>query len=329
MKLHKIHIREFKSVWDSNSFDIDRVACLVGKNESGKTAVLQALYRLNPIVDNDGDFDITNDYPRSEVENYQQDIENKRRQHATVVEATFRLEQAELEAIRNEYGEGVLAKPEIVVSKGYAKNSEKKSALLVDVPVVQSALVKNLVDNFELPQDIKGDAARNTTLAELAGFLTKESQRQEKAVADATAAANQIQDEAEKAAALEKSKALAESEQAKALRARLTDLLKQKNIGLQIWQTILIPHFPKFLYFDEYYQMRGHDNVEALIGRKTAGKLLPSDHPLLGLIDLARLDLQKLTSPSSTQDLKNKGLRELEWVNFDDFTGPATSKSVS
>jgi len=27
----------------------DGVTCLVGKNESGKTAVLQALYRLNPV----------------------------------------------------------------------------------------------------------------------------------------------------------------------------------------------------------------------------------------------------------------------------------------
>ena len=54
MKLRTIRIREFKSVWDSGPFDVDRVACLVGKNEAGKTAILQALYRLNPIVESDG-----------------------------------------------------------------------------------------------------------------------------------------------------------------------------------------------------------------------------------------------------------------------------------
>src|SRR3990172_285552 len=120
MKLRTIRVREFKSVWDSNPFEVERVACLVGKNEAGKTAVLQALYRLNPFVGDDGNFDVTDDYPRSEVENYQQDVETGRRQHAVVVEATFDLEPTELDAISKEYGHGVLARPEVVVSKGYA-----------------------------------------------------------------------------------------------------------------------------------------------------------------------------------------------------------------
>ena len=122
MKLRSVRVREFQSVWDSNPFEIDRVACLVGKNESGKTALLQALYRLNPIVARDGNFDVTDDYPRSEVENYQQDIETKRRTHAVVIEATFELEKPELNAIIDEYGDGVLARPEVVISKGYTRN---------------------------------------------------------------------------------------------------------------------------------------------------------------------------------------------------------------
>lgn len=49
MKLKKVHITEYRSIWDSNEFDIDDITCLVGKNEAGKTAILQALYKLNPI----------------------------------------------------------------------------------------------------------------------------------------------------------------------------------------------------------------------------------------------------------------------------------------
>jgi hypothetical protein len=52
--------------------------------------------------------------------------------------------------------------------------------------------------------------------------------------------------------------------------------------------------------------MTGHDNVQALKERKVANELKRSDHPLLGLIELARLDLDKLLAPDSTQDLKNK-----------------------
>jgi ABC-type cobalamin/Fe3+-siderophores transport system ATPase subunit len=46
--------------------------CLVGKNEAGKTALLEAIYRLNPIIETDGNFDVTDDFPRSTVEDYSQ-----------------------------------------------------------------------------------------------------------------------------------------------------------------------------------------------------------------------------------------------------------------
>ena len=59
MKLTKVRITEFQSIRDSNEFEIGDVTCLVGKNEAGKTALLKALYRLNPIIETEGDFDVT------------------------------------------------------------------------------------------------------------------------------------------------------------------------------------------------------------------------------------------------------------------------------
>ena len=36
---------------------------------------------------------------------------------------------------------------------------------------------------------------------------------------------------------------------------------------------------PKFLYFDEYYQMKGQDNLEALMGRAASGtSRTPTNH---------------------------------------------------
>lgn len=305
MKLRSVRVKEFKSIWDSNTFDVDRVACLVGKNEAGKTAILQALYRLNPIVESDGNFDVTDDYPRSEVEDYNQDVESGRRKHAIVVEATFELEAPEREAIRDEYGEGVLEKPEVVVSKGYAKTDKGICQLHVDVSVVESSLVKNLVKSFDLPETLAEEVTEFVTLAKMSEYLSETGQKQDEAVAAAQNKAGAIEDEAEKAAALEESKTLAESEQAKALRTKLAELMKQKPLGLHIWRNFLKPNFPKFLYFDEYYQMRGHDNVETLKQRKADNRLNPSDYPLLGLIELARLDLDELVTQTRTRELKN------------------------
>jgi energy-coupling factor transporter ATP-binding protein EcfA2 len=192
------------------------------------------------------------------------------------------------------------------VSKGYAKNESGKSQLFVSVPVDEAAIVKNLVDSFDLPDGLKSLALRNTSFATLNKFLTEVGKQADQAVTTAQTAANAITDEAEKAAALEKSKTLAESEQAKALRIKLGQLIKQKDLGMHIWNTILAPYFPKFLYFDEYYQMQGHDNIEALKKRKAENKPLRSDHPLLGLIDLARISLDSVLAFTNTQDLKNK-----------------------
>ena len=50
MKLKRVRITDFQSVLDSTEFEIGDVTCLVGKNEAGKTALLKALYRLNPIT---------------------------------------------------------------------------------------------------------------------------------------------------------------------------------------------------------------------------------------------------------------------------------------
>ena len=141
MKLHTFRIKEFKSIWDSNEVEIDRVGCLVGKNEAGKTAILQALYRLNPIVEEEGEFDVTDDYPRSKVEDYQQDIESNQRSHGIVVEAKFKLDEHEIEAIRNKYGEGVLESPEVIISKGYARNDKDKCTRYVYVPIAEHVLL--------------------------------------------------------------------------------------------------------------------------------------------------------------------------------------------
>ena len=87
MKLSRIEITDYKSIRRSNEFEIGGITCLVGKNESGKTAVLQALYKLNPVVPDHGRFDVTDEYPRAEVEEYRQRVEADELDPAVVVRA--------------------------------------------------------------------------------------------------------------------------------------------------------------------------------------------------------------------------------------------------
>ena len=52
--------------------------------------------------------------------------------------------------------------------------------------------------------------------------------------------------------------------------------------------------------------MKGQANLNALISREDAKKLEDSDYPLIGLINLARLDHRKLVEAKNTTELKNK-----------------------
>ena len=72
-------------------------------------------------------------------------------------------------------------------------------------------------------------------------------------------------------------------------------------VGELIW-----PYAPKFMYFDEYFQMRGGEDLQALIGREQNGELRNSDRPLLGFIRLARTEPEKLLNPRTTEELRNR-----------------------
>ena len=122
MKLVKAHIAEFQSIQDSSEFDVGDVTCLVGKNESGKTAILTALYCLHPIIEEHGEFDVTDDYPRRAVTDYQDDVEAGRRTPAKVVTATYALEADDNAAVAAVFGSDCLKdkKPTLTLEKGYS-----------------------------------------------------------------------------------------------------------------------------------------------------------------------------------------------------------------
>jgi energy-coupling factor transporter ATP-binding protein EcfA2 len=115
MRLRRARVTNYRSIDDSGWVSIDNVTCLVGKNESGKTAFLQALRRLNPVSGSDADFDLK-DYPRKGYVRY-------RRSHkdapATVVRCEFQLSGEEMADIETAFGPNVLNSPRVIASKGY------------------------------------------------------------------------------------------------------------------------------------------------------------------------------------------------------------------
>jgi predicted ATP-dependent endonuclease of OLD family len=298
MKLTTVECFDFKSVRTSNPFNIGDVTCLVGKNESGKTTILEALYRLNPIVPEDGNFDITDDYPRIDVADYEAAIRKGKQSHAVAVRATFTLEDEEITELAKTFG-NVLPNAQLRLAKGY------DTRLDYDCDPDETAAAASFVDKAQLPAEISNEAKSSQTLAALLNYLTTKADEQSDAVQAAKAKANALENAEEKAKALDDANRLAESQAAQQLRTRLTEI---QTIGIKqhLWESFLSRRVPKFLYFDEYYQMHGGVNIDALQKRKNEAKLEPSDRPMLALIELAGLELNQLQNATSTQDLNNK-----------------------
>ena len=259
MKLIKVHITNFQSIQDSTEFDIGDVTCLVGKNEAGKTALLKALYRLNPILEEDGDFDSTEDYPRRAVSDYEDDVESGRRDPARAVKATYELEPEDIDAVEEVFGPQCLIGecPTVTLTKGYA-NKRSFSDLRVD----SKETLKHLVNAADLPLTLTEQLCILNTADEMVQILHEEDQT-------------------------EAIQGLLE----------MLEQVSEHDVGYVVYSSVLRHRIPKFLYFDEYYQMRGQDNVDALKQRIDENTLEGSDHPLLGLLELARLDIDQVADP--------------------------------
>ena len=298
MKLVKFAIRDFKSVRNSTTIEVGDVTCLVGKNESGKTAILQALYKLNPVVPEHDKFDVTDEYPRSEVEEYRQRLENEEIAPTIVVEAGYTLDAEEIASVEAIFGVGVMPNPVISLSKGY------DNQVNVEVETDEAIAVSGLVKGFNLPAEVASKAVECSDLTALKAYLDSDGLERQAQHAAAKADAEAETDADAKTRAVHEADTLAESEAAKKLKGKLAAIL-QGSLGNHIWNHHLKATWPKFLYFDEYYQMEGHVNIEKLRQRQANKSLKDSDRPMLGLIELARLNLDQLLGSQRTEELNN------------------------
>ena len=141
MKLRKIRVTNFRSVDDSEEFEVDRVTCLVGKNEAGKSAILLALAALNPNEATPVSMDRERDYPRRHLVRYRQ---NHGDSEAVVIQTTWDLDESEIQAIEKDVGDDVLKSSRVEISRRYGRKIEVKAEL------DYGASVKHYCDQFAL-----------------------------------------------------------------------------------------------------------------------------------------------------------------------------------
>jgi len=143
MKLVKTQVQHFRNILDSTEVDIQEdVTCLVGKNESGKTAFLEALRRLNPAQGNPK-FVVGRHYPAWLEKRHRR--QGKDPESVIAITAWFRLEETDIRRLAERLGKGVLNSEEIVVSRNY------KGIRHYNYHVDEAYAITNLVGSVDLP----------------------------------------------------------------------------------------------------------------------------------------------------------------------------------
>lgn len=183
MKLASARIRMFRNIIDSGQIDFEPdVTCLIGKNESGKTAVLQALHRENP-APLPSAFDAFEDYPRWKyVEDRRGDVIAQTRP----IECVFDLEGDDVSAVIDELGPRVLRSRKIQRSVNYAGEA------FIAFDVDEAAALSNYLDNAHISDELKslikpGSGPENVANGTAFGDQVNDTNR-----AEVDALANQI-----------------------------------------------------------------------------------------------------------------------------------------
>jgi hypothetical protein len=109
-------VRKFRNIENSGTvrFEPD-VTCLVGKNESGKTAFLEALHQANPFGGPGRSLDELRDYPRRLRGRDRAQIAG-----TAPISATFELDDADLETVARRIGPDALGAKELTVERAYS-----------------------------------------------------------------------------------------------------------------------------------------------------------------------------------------------------------------
>ena len=146
MKLLSARVRMFRNIVDSAQiiFEPD-VTCLLGKNESGKTAILQALHRQNP-APMPSAFDGFEDYPRWR---YIDDRRGGLISQARPIECTFELEDEDVAAIVAELGPGVLRSRNLTRSVAYSGDA------FTDIEVDEAVALTNYLDHAHVSEELR------------------------------------------------------------------------------------------------------------------------------------------------------------------------------
>ncbi|MGH9342644.1 MAG: AAA family ATPase [Terriglobia bacterium] len=230
MKLARAAVRKFRNFIDSTTVEIQPdITCLVGKNESGKTAFAQAFNLLNP-ARNNVQLSVQDQYP-AWLEKRDR-LAGQKLEEFRPIEAIFRLEEPEESVVEQRFGKRVLRSDEVTISRNYA------GELSMTFDADEKAAVDEAIGSVAMPESIKGRFSNMETFAELVESV------------DRLAGGEDASSEAGQAAA--------------AIKMAIEKVLGESSFQAALEQTLQLS-VPQFFYFANYSSLPYSVKIKELL----------------------------------------------------------------
>jgi hypothetical protein len=287
MKITNFQIEKYRSIENSGRVELlDNLTCIVGKNQSGKTALLKALFKFNPRDPNP--YDLRREWPRGQ--------RNLQTPNQVVCTTWFHLEPEEVGELAALTTEQVKT-DKVVVTRDYAGQFE---VYFPEQPTVfPEKIHPNSIDSA--CQHLALPAARPVSdrFLEVAQACIDEA----KQLAREGRFSDLAQLRPQHKAALEAAYSGGNPQRQHEINHVNThdQCLQQLEAALSAAPSMqreahdfIIQRLPIFIYMDDYLSFEGTAKLEEVRRRRDSRQMSPADETFLMILDLAKLNLDSL-----------------------------------
>jgi ABC-type transport system involved in cytochrome c biogenesis ATPase subunit len=262
MFLKTVQIDHFKHVLDSTLVEIQPdITCLVGKNESGKTAFLKALRRLKPAQGN-VDFNIGKHYPAWLEKMHKR--QGKNLEQSKPIQVVFELSDADVGAVEAVFGKGVLKSRVFSLARRY--DNSYTHGFEAD----EAVAVANATALIDFPKIVSTDIAATKTFVDLTEALIAAAEKNGEDAQVKTACAE--------------------------LQKKLLEMVPAGSKFTERVCNILFARVPKFFFYADYSRLPSTVRIRELL-EADAEKLDEDKQTALSLLRLAGSDQEYLLNP--------------------------------
>lgn len=227
IKLKTVTVHKYKSIQQTQVVEIEPdITTVVGMNESGKTSFLTAIAKTNYFnSDEDFEFDMTQDYPRNELIDFQHEDED-----CDIIDCAYTISDELSKEIDDEFGKGVFNVKDFRYTCPY--KSETNTFIGIDANIKK--YLETEISDYEITKVTKDAIIACKALKDIA---TIEGTEEDEDLSVFKTKIKKIVDEG---------------------------FGWNNSLAAYIAKVWIKPKMPKFWYFDDYYPLKGKININEL-----------------------------------------------------------------